>query len=656
MNKSRERFFPIAITVSIVLVFALGLWGYHEPEYLKSPDDTYYFVDAIYKIFGMFLLAGLDDTDFKNWQVGLASYLAAAILAYGLLSFLWSRVNEWWRSLLIVRFWKGHYILTGNTAAAKQMAKELLQAQEKVVLLEREENRNEQVLAIKNAGATVLTRSNNFEKDLRRAGIDNAAYCLMFTEDDEENLSNTAIISQMNREGTYNRHPLKVLVHVQDRYKQSLLTDYIDRFQRTASFEAKIFNLPQVSARAIYNQHAPLSFTHYAKGSKDESPNAGSYILIIGYKEITLFFLMENIILSHAPGLQNLNITLICKDPESAEKEIRFVYPFIDTYLNLQVMPLHDEHFRHEDYNTEAFHSLLKNLDKAYIFGDHDAFMMRIANGLRQFLYSVRDEIKSPPIVVALPENAQATNLLHNDAEHSGFIATNREELGIELFRTIEDTISKEKLIDEEGTLEAMAKTVNYFYAMKYEFPYVFEQRMGRKLSPTTLQEAEEAFLNCQFTKNHPNPLAKLEHAVLSVISEQTGVPVAQMKPWLTVNTFWVALTEQKKDSNLYVARHFNVKMQFLEKMGHQELHREKITPYFHELAPVEHKRWCAEKEAYHFRLGPLRSGAEKKLLKDTLKIHDQLIPYQELSEEMEDKDFNMFLMLPLLQRMRAVL
>ena len=37
-------------------------------------------------------------------------------------------------------------------------------------------------------------------------------------------------------------------------------------------------------------------------------------------------------------------------------------------------------------------------------------------------------------------------------------------------------------------------------------------------------------------------------------------------------------------------------------------------------------------------------------MLKETLKIHDQIITYEELDKEMEDKDLNMFLLIPVMQ------
>jgi hypothetical protein len=66
----------------------------------------------------------------------------------------------------------------------------------------------------------------------------------------------------------------------------------------------------------------------------------------------------------------------------------------------------------------------------------------------------------------------------------------------------------------------------------------------------------------------------------------------------------------------------------------------------------MEHKCWTAEKMVFNYKYGPLVSGkADRYVLKDVLKIHDQLIPYDKLTEIEKKKDLNIFLLLPLLSR-----
>ena len=72
-------------------------------------------------------------------------------------------------------------------------------------------------------------------------------------------------------------------------------------------------------------------------------------------------------------------------------------------------------------------------------------------------------------------------------------------------------------------------------------------------------------------------------------------------------------------------------------------------------LAPIEHDRWTAEKLAFDFTYGSLPGTDKnlKKILKDTLKVHDQLVPFAKLDETNKEKDLDMFFLLPLLQKIK---
>ncbi|MEM1135676.1 MAG: hypothetical protein AAGI07_07530, partial [Bacteroidota bacterium] len=167
--------------------------------------------------------------------------------------------------------------------------------------------------------------------------------------------------------------------------------------------------------------------------------------------------------------------------------------------------------------------------------------------------------------------------------------------------------------------------------------------------------EIEQAFLLMKFSSQ--NPLLSIEKMVLEKLGSVFGKKAGLYKSVFGIEARWHALSDQKQDSNRYVARHLGVKVNFIQKMGHDYLDRETISKYFKVFAPVEHRRWCSEKLCYKFRYGPFKGDSKmKSLLKDTLKIHDQIIPYESLSKEMEDKDFNMFLLIPVLQQIREIL
>ena len=53
-------------------------------------------------------------------------------------------------------------------------------------------------------------------------------------------------------------------------------------------------------------------------------------------------------------------------------------------------------------------------------------------------------------------------------------------------------------------------------------------------------------------------------------------------------------------------------------------------------LAELEHIRWCRYHQFHNWRMGIPENGARKDA---TLRIHKDLIPYDELTEEEKEKD-----------------
>lgn len=53
-------------------------------------------------------------------------------------------------------------------------------------------------------------------------------------------------------------------------------------------------------------------------------------------------------------------------------------------------------------------------------------------------------------------------------------------------------------------------------------------------------------------------------------------------------------------------------------------------------LAELEHIRWCRYHQFHNWRMGIPKNGARKDA---TLRIHKDLIPYDELTEEEKEKD-----------------
>ena len=141
-----------------------------------------------------------------------------------------------------------------------------------------------------------------------------------------------------------------------------------------------------------------------------------------------------------------------------------------------------------------------------------------------------------------------------------------------------------------------------------------------------------------------------IQKKIIRYLSDQTGIHYNSLFSRLSIDKRWNILTHRKKDSNRYAARQLALKLKTLKRIGCDPLTIENITKYYTKIAPMEHKRWSAEKMVFNYKYGQLVSDKnERYVLKDVLKIHDQLIPYDKLSDVEKEKDLNLFLLLPLL-------
>lgn len=654
---------------TLFVVFGIvffGTYGYHlarmdQPGPNGAPPENLHFremflwLDALYKALAMFVLAGIEGDSFTNWPSLLASFGAALFIGIGAILYFSEQLNDRLKVLRITAFWKNHFIVAGSGEIARQAALELLEHKQRVVVLTAKDNGGSENEELKAAGALLIYHRHLPEADLASCGIKKAGFCLFLYPDDARNLEMVSATGQLQRQGKL-RHKLKVITGLQDRHHMQFLQDHMDVFPSDSLLEIRSFNLHQEAARNLYNRFRPLQHISYKtsqqKGETSVEASPAS-IAIIGFDDTALFFLMENIVLSHSPGLRNLQITIICENADKAEEKVRRVFPFASEFVDLWFVEQQDEQFYHSCFHNAEFVEKAGQLGYVYLFGNDDSRLVTIARSFRQLLYLHTGKLNTPPLIITLPESSSAVDLLESSS--SSFADSMREDLGIYFYRLLKDSIQKEKMVDEAGKIESMAKAVNYFYAMLYEFGEVLEQELTQQPGKETLQKAASAFLDATF--GTASPLGELEEQVLAPVAADTGISAARLKHKLGVETFWVNLTDLKKDSNRYVARHLPVKTGFLQEMGIKLQHSKEIEPYFKVLAPVEHKRWCGEKMALAFQYGPLPADRkQKKLLKDQLKIHDQLIAYEKLSKEMEDKDFNMFLLIPVLQRLQQQL
>lgn len=547
-----------------------------------------------------------------------------------------------------ILFFKKHVIVIGLSRIGRQVALNLAKDGRKVVVLTNESLGPDADSIIDNGGF-VLSSPGFDESALRKAGLANASTLFIATDDDDTNIKLTQFISRLKKR-KYSSGPLKLMVHINDDDLKNLLSDYLD-VSTTNSVDVQPFNINEITAQLVYDQFPPHLYL-----SDETSRDTEKIICIVGDNDIARSFLIENSILSQYGDAKKLKVFLITENAELYYKTITKQYPNLGDFLEMIPVELRNHNFSSKHPWDERFLNSINSIDVVYFFGDKDAKMINSALHLRQFLYEKTLNIRKVPIVVCLPEETKVVNMLDGEEEKSGKLSLTdrfRDQVVVHLVRKYTDTCSVKRMIDGSGENEILAKAINFYYSIKYEFDGLLYAHFKKSANGDFLKKLEREMLD--FKVKRGEPLAQIEQLVLDFTKAYTKNSIEKIRSVFGVNKLWCNLTDRKKESNRYVARHLEVKLFVLKKLGIKNFTKEEIRLHLKQIAPIEHNRWSAEKFAFDFSYGSLPTSDKnlKKILKDTLKIHDQLVPFNMLDETNKEKDLDMFFLLPLLQKIK---
>jgi hypothetical protein len=661
MMRKLRIFSPIIIFFIASLIFILGFWGYSDLAAklaVENPKEQLDIAGALYAIISMFLMESMDGLPkIPNWQLVVAKYMAALLLGYGIFITIYKYIHSTWVNFKIKNFYTEHTVVLGLGNIGFKIAAEMLKAGEKVVVVDNNPH-NEHLVAIQAYGGLSIVGSALEIDDLFRAGIDKASYCIIGTGHDETNLEAAHILSQLNQQNKIAGH-LKVHMNINDWYNVNFLKDYLDLYTKTEHFDIDTFDTDLSAAQMIFDSYSPVSKVTYTPKISAETgkmigiSSSDNSIAVIGFNSAAENFIVECIILSHVPGLRNLKVILIDVDVQKYVKQLRFKFPFIDEYIDLIAYEMEDENFQSPVFISPEFIGYLQVMSHAYFFGNHDSYLMGLANRFRQLLYASIDDINGVELIVCLPETSKIMSIIDPnpaDKNKEHLFDTLKRGFNIHVINQITDTCTKAKLIDDVGVVLELAKMVNYFYAAKYEFEWLLSETDQKAYKDLDLgNKLESIFLAKRFSSSQPTD--ELEEAILGEMAKALKKDAKELVKTFGIHSKWNQLSDIKQDSNRYVARHLDVKVNFLSRMGHTDFTKEVIESYLKVFAPIEHKRWNSEKQAFKFRYGKFpKDKKQRNLLKEMLKIHDQIIPYDHLDKEMEDKDLNMFLLIPVMQ------
>lgn len=643
MNLKKLKLFFIPLIVCIV--FILSIIGYKH-----HMGDHFNIWGVIYSTIGSFLMHHVSPEPEHGYMVLVAQYLAALILGLGLFALIYEHLKAGYVNAKIKLSYKNHIIVFGLNNIGKQICEQLLHKGYKVVAIEHDHD-NIYAHDIQHHGGIVLYDNPGDKETLDKAGLLNASMCILAGDNDVANIELASQIAKFRYEQKHNsKSAIKILAHINNWDNTNVIKDFFDLNNEDDHYDLETFNVHQLSAQKIYDLYPPHNYI--SNTNTDAEENA---IAIIGYNKAAEYFIAENIVLSHYPDLQNLKIYLVDKDADTIFHQVSYKFPFYNEFAEIiPVKLLNGSFFANYTWSKKNIEQLSK-IKVAYFFGDNDAALINSVASFRQFLYTQTLNISEVPLVVCLPEDTGIVDLLNstnNKKEQVKRVFS--EQLNIHQFRQITDTC-KSEMIEENELADKLSKSINYFYSIKYDFEKQLTAKYKVADAAKVIAELEAQMIGLA-AKNSSLSLSEMEDQVLDKLAVLTHIAKEELRKEFSVNKRWHMLTHRKKDSNRYAARHAAVKIHSLKQIGCWPLTIDNIRNYYHRIAPIEHKRWNAEKMLFNFKYGPLNHLPEQKaVLKEVLKIHDQIIPFEKLTEVEKNKDLNLFLLLPLLNNIKQL-
>ena len=648
MRSPNPKVNPVLFPLVVILVFTFSFIGHQIA--LSHDGHPFNFFGVIYATLCFFLMHHVSAIP-ENTYILVAQYLAALLICTSIFSLVYTKVKKAYLVYRIGVTYRDHIVIFRLNNIGKTLALELLSKGYKVIVVETDEH-SPYIEAVKANGGVVFTEKPSDYKTLSMAAVGFSRICILTSNRDEINIEIAGNLASylLKHSKKDKSDPHKIMVHINNPANENILKDYFDIHNEDDHYDLETFNVYESAAKKIYDTYTPHKYLNLAD---KESENA---IAIIGFNDVAESFIVENMILSHYPEMERLKIYLADEHADEHFNQLNFKYPYFHEFIEIvPVKLLNATFFANFTWSKPNIEKLSK-VKAAYIFGSKDAELITTAASFRQFVYTQTLSVTQVPIIACLPEDTGVIDLLNSNRQSGQTVSqTFSNSLGIHTYRLITNTCTAEGLIEESEFTHRLSKMINFFYAIKYEFAAVLEKHWNIKNAAEIASRIEDELLSLPEKHQQLNE-KEIEKHLLTMLQKETGIAYEELYRELSIEKHWHQLSYRKKDSNKYAARQVAMKVFVFKHLGCWPMNKENITKFFPRLAPIEHTRWSAEKMVFNFKYGPFPSDKkEKNLLKEVLKIHDQLVPYEKLKDEDKEKDLNIFLMVPVLNIIKPI-
>ncbi len=480
---------------------------------------------------------------------------------------------------LKIKSFDQHVIFCGLGLYAEFLIKDFVKEKYKVVVIEK--NKDHPLAARLERKAVIFLEGDaKSEKVLLAAGILRASYVLIFTSDDLENLSISNSVSRI------------VTKDADNNFKQRISNTKLKALVHLEQhYDFEIFkNYHEVN---LNNQVREVDFhavNIYNKAAaaivEENSPD--QFISIESEKDSPAHILVlgfkalgQNVLMqaAHLYHFANLSKLKVTLIDDDIDQQYR---SFLNDFPNFSKI-IDIQLIEHRDFFEQKINEKIKDISVAFICLPDDGASIFFYKKMRQVFFSIHRKLETPRINIILPQNTGINRLF-------GSISKEADKLNAKIYELMDTYCNKKLIIDDKESFDAIAMQIHNLYLA-----------------------------------NHLEPDDLLRE--------------------------WEALSDSQKDFNRYSARHFNIKMRYIGgKIVNKDYDGEtfeidsledykKLT-----IAKMEHNRWTAEKLLTGFVPGDIGiEGEEHKFLKNVLKFHKDIRPWEELNQNDKDKDFTSF-------------
>jgi voltage-gated potassium channel Kch len=584
----------LIISLSFVTL-ALGIWGVRE----QQADATW--SSCLYQAIQLFSLNYSGDSNGVPTSLDIARFLAPLVAGIIIASFFafFKNVKDWFNDVVFLRRFRTHHVICGLGEKGLAIAKDLLGHGKKILIIEKNPDLPS-LSEIQNLGATIVIGDACEKHVLEKARVHLAECMICAAGEDDTNLGMALVAARILSRTSRKNSPLSILVHVSD-------IAYRDVLQRNHTLELKTQPQHQIRVVNIHHNIARLIFKLYPlEVDNEENLRFRPHLIIPQLDGLALALILQAARICHYPDLQKATIHLVSKNAEAERSRILALYPNFECCSALKAVTLDES----TDFEQAAADIVFKCADEEFAtilltaIPDYKALAtgLMIRERLRQkFAIDVR------PI---LPSDQSSTDMS---------MMRDRLQQKIGKFRVL--ISSGENSAVSDILMENQGENSDCDLGRWISLIPGFEQACGHEvLLRESLDEVAKNIYKTWYVEVRPHQEKLISEGRLSEVKSTFKL--------------WSEYTEEQKDANRIPADHLQIKIRAagLSSSDPELLAKWKLisAETLEILSKMEHARWSAEKWLSGWNLGQRN---------DALRIHDNLIPYENLSDDTKKYD-----------------